>query len=553
MPYRKCCLKGCDRNSRKNKDASFFQFPKVRQDEQELTETRLYRWRKRVNIPDDELKKSFVCDKHFVLGCPSYERNVNSPDWAPCLLLENTYITKSDCDRTRRRVKCLPTYKGNRRNQTVSTIENKDVVAVEPNVEDNVADAGENSRNPNMSTNEDKEVGCAEPNASLADHVYAGESNESNITFHSESVSEIHDDTGLVSNLGEIPSHNFQESDLQQPDLNVELKKVIVELQNRNSELASKKYLNYNLKSPEGKPKKQKDLYTRCIEDVELMVYYTRFTPTAFEAIFKGVLPLKHNNNSCLDFRRQFFLTLTKLVHNFGFQDLSVQFNVSRQTVSNYFHFWVGLLHDRFFSRAVFWPSQGSLKKTMPMCFRMDFFNTAAILDCFEIQIDTPHIPTDQAASFSSHKQRTTVKYLISVSPQGSFNFVSNGFCGRVSDKQVVIDSGILNNLKHGDLILADRGFPLEEVVASRGAQFMVPAFMKERNQLPEIETRRIENVRIHVERILGATRARFQMLKGPIDRNFLNSDNESTGFVDKIVKVCCMLTNLLPSVVPLD
>jgi hypothetical protein len=35
---------------------------------------------------------------------------VNSPDWAPCLLLENTYITKSGVDRTRRRVKFLPTY-----------------------------------------------------------------------------------------------------------------------------------------------------------------------------------------------------------------------------------------------------------------------------------------------------------------------------------------------------------------------------------------------------------------------------------------------------------
>ncbi len=125
-----------------------------------------------------------------------------------------------------------------------------------------------------------------------------------------------------------------------------------------------------------------------------------------------------------------------------------------------------------------------------------------------------------------------------------------------MSDKQVVIDSGILSNLKHGDLILADRGFPLEELVASRGAKFMVPAFMKERNQLPEIETeetRRIANVRIHVERVIGVTRGRFKMLKGPIDRSFLNLVNESMSFVDKIVKECCILTNFLPSVVPLD
>jgi hypothetical protein len=375
--------------------------------------------------------------------------------------------------------------------------------------------------------------------------------------------------------LVEISSHHFEESDLQQLDV-TELQKVVMEIQKRNLELVSKvEILNVNiaelqselqtskvessqlkLEIANGKVEKDKDLYSRCIEDEELMVYYTRFTPTAFESIFQGVMPLKHHNNQTLDYRRQFFLTLTKLAHNFGFLDLSVRFNVSRQTVSNYFHKWVGLLHDRFFSRAVFWPSSESLKKTMPMCFRMDFLDTTAIWDCFEIQIDTPHTPTDQVASFSSYKQRTTAKYLISVTPQSSVNFVSDGFCGRVSDKQVVIDSGILSNLKHGDLILADRGFPLEEVVASRGAKFMVPAFMKERKQLPEIETeetRLIANVRIHVERVIGVTRGRFKMLKGPIDRSFLNLVNESMSFVDKIVKVCCILTNFLPSVVPLD
>lgn len=348
----------------------------------------------------------------------------------------------------------------------MSTIENKDVVE-EPNVEDMVADGGDNSMNPNMSTNE-KDMNCSETNTTLVELVtFPGENNsECNITSQSEGVYEIHDNIRLVPNLGrvffklfklslisyfifavEISSHHFEESNLQQLDF-VELKKVIMELQNRNSELVSKvKILNANigelqselqsskvessqlkLEIANGKVENQKDLYSHCIEDEELMVYYTRFTPTAFESIFQGVMPLKHNNNSTLDYRSQFFLTLTKLAHNFGFLDLSVRLNVCRQTVSNYFHKWVGLHHDRFFSRAVFWPSSESLKKTMPMCFRMDFLNTTAIWDCFEIQIDTPHTPTDQVASFSSYKQRTTAKYLISVTPQGSVNFVSDGF-----------------------------------------------------------------------------------------------------------------------------
>ncbi|KZS03366.1 Uncharacterized protein APZ42_033924 [Daphnia magna] len=140
---------------------------------------------------------------------------------------------------TRRRVKFVPTSKGRRRNQTMSTIENKDFVE-EPNVEDMVADGGDNSMNPNISTNEDKDMNCAETNTTLVELVtFPGENNsECNITSQSEGVDEIHDNIRLVPNL-EISSHHFEESDLQQLDF-VELKKVIMELQNRNSELVSK-------------------------------------------------------------------------------------------------------------------------------------------------------------------------------------------------------------------------------------------------------------------------------------------------------------------------
>ncbi|KZS13016.1 Uncharacterized protein APZ42_021950 [Daphnia magna] len=363
----------------------------------------------------------FICSFAADQSRPSYERDVNSPDWAPCLLLENTYVTNSACDRTRRRVKFVPTFKGRRRNQTMSTIENKDVVE-EPNVEDMVADGVE------LVT-------------------FPGENNsECNITSQSEGVYEIHDNIRLVPNL-EISSHHFEESNLQQLDF-VELKKVIMELQNRNSELVSKvKILNANI------VEKQKDLYSHCIEDEELMVYYTRFTPTAFESIFQG------------------HITLVSLTCLFG---LTFVDKLYRTTFIN----------------------------------GMDFLNTTAIWDCFEIQIDTPHTPTDQVASFSSYKQRTTAKYLISVTPQGSVNFVSDGF------------------------LLENKGFPLEEVVASRGAKFMVPAFMKDR---------------IHVERVIGVTRGRFKMLKGPIDRNFLNLVNESMSFVGKIVKMFSKCFHRIP------
>lgn len=302
---------------------------------------------------------------------------------------------------------------------------------------------------------------------------------------------------------------------------------------------------------------KSKDLYTKCVENDEFMVYYTRFSNHSFQTMFEASLPVKEHNNCALDLRRQFFVMLLKIALNFGFRDLAIRFNVSRYTVSDYFHKWIGIVHDRFFSKVIFWPTKESLLKTMPMCFRGgEFENTTAIWDCFEIQTDTPHTPSDQAGSFSYYKQRPTDKILISITPQGTVNFVSNGFCGRVSDKHVVIESNILDKLQHGELILADRGFPLEDVVATRGAKFKVPPFMKDKKQLSEQETeetRRIANVRIHVERVIGAIRTRFKILKGPININFLKNVEVDKSFVGKIVKVCCIFSNLLPSVVPLD
>ena len=108
-------------------------------------------------------------------------------------------------------------------------------------------------------------------------------------------------------------------------------------------------------------------------------------------------------------------------------------------------------------------------------------------------------------------------------------------------------ESGILELVRHLDLILADRGFPLEECLAARGARYKVPAFMKDRDQLPADEaeiTKRIANVRIHVKRVIGATRARFKILKGPISIKVLSAIDDMHSFVDKIVKVCCVLNS---------
>ena len=72
-----------------------------------------------------------------------------------------------------------------------------------------------------------------------------------------------------------------------------------------------------------------------------------------------------------------------------------------------------------------------------------------------------------------------------------------------------------------GDLVLADRGFDVHRQCGLRGAYLQTPAFKgKGRNQLTCKETqesRKISNVRIHVERVIDQLRNKYKILKGPL------------------------------------
>ena len=64
--------------------------------------------------------------------------------------------------------------------------------------------------------------------------------------------------------------------------------------------------------------------------------------------------------------------------------------------------------------------------------------------------------------------------------------------------------SGILQHLYPNDLVLADRGFTVRELLNPIQAELKIPAFLKGRGSLSaaeELETRRIAKARIHVER----------------------------------------------------
>ena len=109
------------------------------------------------------------------------------------------------------------------------------------------------------------------------------------------------------------------------------------------------------------------------------------------------------------------------------------------------------------------WPDHDASMQTLPDVFRQYFPKLTASIDCTEIFIDCSKTYKARAQVYSNYKKHSTVKFLIACTPLGSVSFISKAWCGRVSDIDIVKDSGLINpNLHHhGDQSLADCGFTL--------------------------------------------------------------------------------------------
>ena len=87
-------------------------------------------------------------------------------------------------------------------------------------------------------------------------------------------------------------------------------------------------------------------------------------------------------------------------------------------------------------------------------------------------------------------------------------------------------------------------------------AEVKSPAFTNGNKQLSAFDvekTRKIANVRIHVEQIIGLQR-KYKVLQSTLPLDLLISvDDSNMCYIDKIVHVCSCLTKICNSVIPFD
>ena len=191
------------------------------------------------------------------------------------------------------------------------------------------------------------------------------------------------------------------------------------------------------------------------------------------------------------------------------------------------------------------WPKREVARKRVHRSFKKHYRKCRCIIDCSEICIERPSDLTARAQTWSNYKHHNTMKFLIGITPYGSISFLSKCWGGRVSDKHLTQASGFLDMVEPGDLILADRGFLVDEEVALRGATLIIPPFMRGRKQLQKYEvdkTRQMSRCRIHVERVICRLKRKYVFLQHVWPITMVN-------LVDDVLTICGSLSNLHPRI----
>ena len=294
------------------------------------------------------------------------------------------------------------------------------------------------------------------------------------------------------------------------------------------------------------------------MKDDEKVRFYTGVTEAkTLQVVFEHVSPFVTRKSKSLSKFQEMVMSLIKNRLNVPYQDLSYRFGVSVSTVYRTYITWMAVMDARL-SPLIYWPERHELWHTMPKCFQSAFENkTTVIIDCFEIFIERPTNLLARAQTFSSYKHHNTIKVLIGITPQGTISFLSNAWGGRTSDKYLTENCGLLNKLLPGDMVMADRGFTVEESVAFKRAELVIPAFTKGKSQLDLIDvekTRGIAHVGIHVERVIGLLRRKYSILDGILPTDYLSTSAEDQSpLIDQVLRVSAALTNLCPPIVPFD
>ncbi len=222
----------------------------------------------------------------------------------------------------------------------------------------------------------------------------------------------------------------------------------------------------------------------------------------------------------------QFLLMLIKIRHNQDYKMIGTDFCILPHYCKFVFASWITFVDTKLASLNFFETS-----RSVPSDY-------AVIIDCTEMPIAKSKNALIQQVTYSNYKSRNTFKVLVGVTEKGAVVFCSDCFGGSISDRQIVKDSGFLDEIHTGDIVLADKGFEISDLLQEKGAYINIPPFKHGIQLSPQdvLKTRVIARRRIIIERVNGlAKKNRILTAVMPVHEWQMAS---------KIVKICFYLCN---------
>ena len=111
----------------------------------------------------------------------------------------------------------------------------------------------------------------------------------------------------------------------------------------------------------------------------------------------------------------QLVLTLVRTRKGFDVKFLADTFGINSSQVSRIYTTWITFLSQEL-SFLVPWPSRSELQKCLPKRFKT-FKNVRVIIDCLELFIQKPKVPSSQKITWSNYKHCNTAKLLVGITP----------------------------------------------------------------------------------------------------------------------------------------
>ena len=288
------------------------------------------------------------------------------------------------------------------------------------------------------------------------------------------------------------------------------------------------------------------------INDAEGLHHYTGMKDYSkfmllFNCLGNSVYDLNYYYNSVpsMPVVDQLLVTIMKLRRNNDDFEICRKFDIDLSVLSNIFITWINFLCLQL-EELDFWPERDLVRFYSPKDFYRKYPTTRSIMDGTECPISRPKQPVAQQATFSSYKNRNTVKVVVGVTPGGLVNYCTEAYGGSASDRQIVERTNLPNKCEPGDSIMADKGFNVQDLFERADVKINIPSFFKKKNRMSNKQIksdRQIASKRVHVERIIGLAKT-FKILKEP-----LNNTNSALG--TQIIKVCFYLCNFKECIVP--